>query len=263
MRNNALFWAIVLIVGGVLLLLGNLGILQISWGVIWPVFLIALGGWIVWGALVGRRRTTAVEPATIPLEDAASARVHIQHGAGRLELRAGAAANLVATGSFGGGVDCRTAREGDRLNVKMSVPHQQWGYGPWNRGEFDWDVQLNGQLPLLLKVETGASESHLDLTDLLVTEFDLGTGASATKLTLPAHAGLTSAKIQSGVASVEITVPGGVAAHIRATGGLASIDIDETRFPRSGDTYRSPDFDAAENKVDLRIETGVGSVRVR
>ncbi len=96
-----------------------------------------------------------------------------------------------------------------------------------------------------------------------MTEFDLGTGASATKLTLPAHAGLTSAKIQSGVASVEITVPGGVAARIRATGGLASIDIDETRFPRSGDTYRSPDFDAAENKVDLRIETGVGSVRVR
>ncbi len=263
MRGNAIFWAIVLIVGGVLLLLANLGILHLSGSVIWPLFLIALGAWIAGNALVGRRGTIRGEPATIPLEDAVSARVHIQHGAGRLELHAGAAADVVATGSFGGGVDCRTSRQDDRLNVKMSVPHPQWGFGPWNRDRFDWDVKFNSQLPLLLKLETGASESRLDLTDLLVTELDLGTGASATWLTLPAHAGLTSAKIQSGVAAVEIAVPGGVAARIRATGGLASIDIDETRFPRSGDTYRSPDFDAAENKVDLRIETGVGSVRVR
>ncbi len=263
MRSNAIFWAIILIVGGVLLLLGNLGLLHVSGGVLWPVFLIVLGGWIAWGALGGRRGSIVMQPATVPLKDAASARVRIQHGAGRLQLRAGAPADQVVTGSFGGGVDCRTTREGDRLNVELSVPHQQWGFGPWNRSGFDWDVQFNGQLPLLLKLETGASESRLDLTDLLVTEFDLGTGASATKLTLPAHAGLTSAKIGSGVASVEISVPGGVAARIRATGGLASIDIDETRFPRSGGTYQSPDFDAAENKVDLRIETGVGMVRVR
>ena len=264
MRRNSLFWAIVLISAGVLLLLGNLGILRVSWGAVWAVFLIALGAWILWRALARRRDAPPVEPGVVPLEGASSARVRIEHGAGRLQLRSGAAADQVAVGSFGGGLACRTHLEGDRLDVKMSVPREEWSFGPWNwNGGFDWDVQLNSQLPMLLELKTGASESYLDLSDLLVTKLDLETGASATRLGLPARAGLTSARVQSGVASVEITVPGGVAARIRASGGLASIDIDETRFPQAGDVYQSPDFDAAANKVDLRIETGVGSVRVR
>ena len=140
---------------------------------------------------------------------------------------------------------------------------QGWFLGPWNWGSgLNWEVQLNNDVPLRLKVEAGASQTDLDLTDLKVTELKLSTGASSTTVTLPAHAGLTNAKIEAGAAAVKLHVPGGVAARIRAKGGLASIDIDETRFPRTGDEYRSPDFDTAANRVEMRIETGVGSVRV-
>jgi hypothetical protein len=33
--------------------------------------------------------------------------------------------------------------------------------------------------------------------------------------------------------------------------------------PRTGDTYQSPEYDTATNRVDLYVETGVGSVDVR
>jgi hypothetical protein len=58
-------------------------------------------------------------------------------------------------------------------------------------------------------------------------------------------------------------VPQGVAASIRARGGLASINIDSNRFPRSGDVNQSPDYETAANKVDMDIQTGVGSVDIR
>jgi hypothetical protein len=62
---------------------------------------------------------------------------------------------------------------------------------------------------------------------------------------------------------VTVRVPSGVAARIRIRGGLAGIKVDQNRFPRMGDTYQSADYDTAPNKVDVDIETGVGSVEIR
>jgi hypothetical protein len=45
--------------------------------------------------------------------------------------------------------------------------------------------------------------------------------------------------------------------------GLGSIQVDESRFPRMGDGYQSTDYATAENRVDLDIQGGVGSVHVR
>jgi hypothetical protein len=54
-----------------------------------------------------------------------------------------------------------------------------------------------------------------------------------------------------------------VAADIRVESGLADINIDQTRFPRTGKHYISPDYETAANKIDLRLETGVSSVKIR
>jgi hypothetical protein len=134
-----------------------------------------------------------------------------------------------------------------------------WGRG----GPLDWSFGLNGEVPLSLDLQTGASDARLDLSDLRVSDLRLQTGASATRLTLPANAGQTRAEVHSGAASVSIRVPEGVAARIRIKSGMAGIAVDRGRFPRTGDTYQSPDYETAPNRVDLYVETGVGSVDVR
>ena len=50
--------------------------------------------------------------------------------------------------------------------------------------------------------------------------------------------------------------------RIRASAGLSSVTVDETRFPGFDNRYQSPDYETAPNKVDIDIETGVGSVSV-
>jgi hypothetical protein len=115
---------------------------------------------------------------------------------------------------------------------------------------------------LYLELETGANEARIDLSELLVTDLRLGSGASSTQITMPANAGSTRAKISTGAASVKVRIPQGVAARIQARGGLASILVDSARFPRSSGIYESSDYAAATNKIDLDIETGVGSVEV-
>jgi hypothetical protein len=60
-----------------------------------------------------------------------------------------------------------------------------------------------------------------------------------------------------------VTVPGGVAAKLKVDAGLGAVDVDTGRFPKSGDYYISPDFDRAENRVELDIDCDLGRVKVR
>lgn len=267
MRKSTLFWGVILVLVGILLLLNSLGFLAVNvWNLIWPLFLIALGLWMLWGVLVGPRSVEA-EDVAIPLEGAGRARVRIHHGAGRLRVGAGAGPGELVTGTFSGGLDYRARRDGDVLDVEMRTPAgifphfvMPWNWGPG--GMLDWSFGLNSETPLSLDLETGASDTWLDLAGLRVTDLRLQTGASATDLTLPANAGHTRVEIGAGAASVTIRVPSGVAARIRVKAGLAEINVDTRRFPRLGDVYQSANYDTAPNKVDVDVETGVGSVDV-
>jgi hypothetical protein len=143
---------------------------------------------------------------------------------------------------------------------------EAWTFWTWpwgGRGALDWTFGLSRDVPLELRLETGASESRIDLGELKVTDVRLQTGASSTELSLPANAGNTRVHVGAGAASVVVRVPGGVAAQIRSQSGLASVRVDQTRFPRNGSYYQSPDYATAANKVDIYVEVGVGSVDIR
>jgi hypothetical protein len=256
------FWPLVLIVLGVLLLLDNLGLLPGSaWGYIWPSLLILLG----LSLLLARRGSLETVEDSTPLDGAGSAAVTFRHGAGELTVRGGAPPEQAYVGQFGGGVDKRVSRAGDRLDVTLQARSDDWWrwMGPWNfsRG-LEWNVQLNSAVPLALVFETGASKSVIDLSELRATDVSVRTGASDTRLTMPARAGYTRAGITSGAASVNVVVPEGVAARISGTMGVGAFDVDQRRFPRSGGGYASPDFETAANRLELKVEGGVGSVRV-
>ena len=262
MHSNRLFWGVVFVLVGFVLILNNLGFfggLNI-WEIIGPAFLIALGIWILARPYL-RMKTS--QPVSVSLESAANGSVRIEHGAGRLNIHSGATTGMLLEGSCGGGVELDTHKQGDRLEARLRLPSQSipiFGVGP---GGLDWDLSLNGEVPLSLEVQCGASENRLDLSGLRLGELKYSTGASSSVLTMPASAGMTHAALSSGAASLEVRIPEGVAAHIRSRSGLASITVDASRFPRREGFYQSDDYDTAANKLDLDVETGLGSVDIR
>jgi hypothetical protein len=265
MRGAVVFWAVALIVVGVLLLLGALGVIPAGSGLIWPLLVIAAGAWLIWAAL-SKPGKIAIQEASIPLGDAARAHVNIHHGAGRLNIASGAPAGQLATGRFGGGMDYRADRAGDLLEVRMRIPDQgsRWANPwSWSSGGLDWNMGLSSEVPLDLEMETGAGTIEVDLSGLRVTELHLKTGASSSKLVLPANAGYTKVEVEGGAASVSIRVPAGVAARIIGQGGASSMNVDRNRFPPTGERYQSADYETATNRVDIWSRMGAGSVAVR
>lgn len=267
MRRSRVFWALILMLFGFLFLLRNFEIIDINvWGVFWPTFLILLGVWFIWGSLV-RTPPAESQESSIPLDGGEEARIRVKHGAGRLRVSESTDPDLLLSGVFGWGLDKVVKREGSTLDVLLRPSHGVFPdvIFPWNwtSGQgLDWSVQINQDVPLSLSFETGAGDAKLDLSQLNIKDLDLQTGASSTTLTLPEKAGQTTVQVEAGVASVSIKIPENVAARIETEGGLASIQIHQERFPRRGDVYLSEDYESAENKIDMKIETGLGSVRV-
>jgi hypothetical protein len=271
MKRWSIVLGVVLIVIGVFtvlqLVINALGIAFRIWWIFWPLVLIGLGVWILQGFRFRSGREVAREEASIPLEGAAGAVVRVHHGAGRLHIAGGAADGELASGSFGGGLEASTARSADRLSVDMRIKHRDVAdyFRTWSRGRtgvLDWDFRLTPAVPLELELETGANETRLSLADLQVTSLKIKTGASSTTVELPARVPLTRVSVECGAASVKLRVPAGVAALVRVNAAIAGVRVDSMRFPRFGDAYRSADWDGAACRVEISVDTGVGSVEV-
>ena len=251
MRNGNLIWGGILILLGVLMLLGWMQYF-------WPVVLILVGVWIVAGAyLRGSGKTEAV---AVELQGAREVALRVNHGAGRLTIGAGASTGKALEGECTEGVRVHSSLSGDRLDVRVSADAAFVPFVGTSRG-LEWNLRLSNEVPFSIDLETGANESNVDLSNVRASSVNLKTGASSTGITMPAT-GQVSAQVQAGAAEVRVRIPAGVAGRIRSQSGLAEIAVDTSRFPLANGVYESPDFGTSPNRVDLRIEAGVGRVSV-
>jgi hypothetical protein len=245
---------------GVFLLLRNLGILPAGFD-LWPVLLIAVGVVVL---LAGRQQHQAgevsQESAAASLDGAAEARLVLKHGAGVLQVRGGAASGFLFEGAFTGGVRQEIHRSGERMEATLRQPSDP---ERWIRqhGGLGWTVALTGEVPVELEVQAGASRTRLDLEEVALRGLRVQTGASEMDIRL-ARRGRYRVHVSAGAAEVRVHVPTGLAASIVTRSALAGVSIDRTRFPAAGGGFRSPDYDAAEDRVDIELEGGVASFSV-
>lgn len=265
MRRNRLFWGAIVLLAGVLLLMNTLNIFTFNiWPVFWALLLIMAGVWFLLGPRLFKRDFSE-EKVSIPLEGASEADIRIDHGAGQLTINSASLPAEILNGTVSGGLEKVISHSGSIVSVRLSMAKDSL-LVPFPNMDFKgfiWNLGINRDLPLRLEINTGAGETVLDLNDALVKQLRIETGASSTRVALPSRAGLTRVMAKAGMASLEFTVPQGVAARISLRTGISGTKIDTSRFPQNGDTYQSPDFDTAVNKVDIEIEAGMGGIEIR
>lgn len=261
MKRDSIFWGGVLILLGVLFFLQAQGLLKqgvFTW--FWPFFLILLGGWIIlgvyWRPLAGEG-----ESFSIALDGAKEAYIKFENGAGQIDIRGGAPENELLNGSIGRGMDFSSHKVGDKLEAKVSAgPSIIPFIGP--QGGI-WKFRLNKNIPLSVRVDAGASQIEMDLSDLNVTRMRLETGASSTRLITPAR-GVSLFDINAGAATIDIRIPDGVAARIRVKEGATSLNIDSSRFSRlDGGMYQSSNYDQSPDRVEINVEAGLGAITIK
>lgn len=195
------------------------------------------------------------ETLSIPIDGLVQAQVRVSFGGGELIIHPAEPGMLIG-GTFEGGVAEKSPAPG---RVEIEPLHPGGPFLTWEG--VHWDVGVTGEIPVDLRLDTGANRSMIDLSALRIRHLEVHTGASETRIRLPAG-GQTSVRIDCGFAAVSMSVPPAAAARISGKIAIGATEVDEGRFPRFGEGWQSPDYETALNRVDVSIAGGFGSVRI-
>ncbi|GAC1316550.1 MAG: hypothetical protein NVSMB2_09530 [Chloroflexota bacterium] len=137
-------------------------------------------------------------------------------------------------------------------------------FGNGDVGAPHMQIRLNTHVPLTsLTVQTGATNTRLDLGDLQLKSLEMSIGAATAWVRLPSTDGTSTAHVSGGASTVSLEVPENVAASIKHHGGLSTLAVNTARFPQVGEgAYRSPDYDTAQRRLDITLETGMTTIQV-
>jgi hypothetical protein len=197
-----------------------------------------------------------VDTLDLPLAGLTEATIKLNFGGGEMKVHRAPAGSLIG-GSFEGGL-LNTSRSAGDIELSPLDPHDVVFCGHPKM----WDLGITSEIPVDLRLDTGANQSVIDLSQLRIRRLDFNTGASDTTIRLPAK-GETVVNIHCGFASAVVEVPEGVAAQIRGRVLLGSTHVDETRFPRlASGVWASRDYSAAKDRVDITVAGGFGSTRI-
>ncbi len=150
------------------------------------------------------------------------------------------------------------------LTLKASGGGQPWFRFPWQacNGATEWQIHLNPKVQSDIIAHSGGGNVRLNLEGMAVTNVAADTGGGNMDVVLPEGTANFSVNARSGAGNVIVRVPSGIAAKIHATTGLGKVIVDSRFSMIDKDTYQSPDFDSAADKVEITVKSGAGNVSV-
>ncbi len=296
MRIRTYLRGIIIILLGIILLANNLQILP--WGVwyellrFWPVLLIAIGIHLIFrkgslsflqllsplviiaaigGAICFSQadRVYEITDHVLRFEQPLSpeikqADIEINFGAGTLRLEG--SSDYLFEGGFTTPPWLRPRMRYRIVGEKGILELTEEG----ERGRFQfsqlgkehyWNLRLNNEIPLTLKIKTGASNNHLDISSLEVTYLELEAGVSKNEIKFGSLSSIR-AKIKAGVSRIRLFIPRSIGIRIEADTALTSNNFNKLGLVKQGRVYTSRGYSTAETHLDLELDVGISSVTV-
>jgi hypothetical protein len=257
-RSPSIVWGGILVILGVLFLLSNLNI-NIRWDIIWPVFLIAVGVWLV-AARIGPGGSYAGIDSAEPREGISQATLDLSLGAGTVSVRSAALDDQlyrVHVEHAGSSPEVKLDRATGTLKIASRF---DWFMGA---RRFRLDAQLSDAVPWTVRCATGAIRGDFDLSSMEVKGFDCRTGASRITVNLPAPKGVVPVRIDGGALRVDLIRPAGAAIKVQSTGGALQLRADGSHQDGFGNReWRSTGFDSAADRYEVTVSGGALNVNV-
>jgi len=112
-----------------------------------------------------------------------------------------------------------------------------------------------------IDIDAGAADIDLDLRPYDVRLLSLETGATSMAVRLGNRADTAYVRVETGASTLRMHVPEDVGCEVRMESALSKRSLEGfTRTP-SG-RYRTPNFDAAEKKIFISVESGLSTLRI-
>jgi hypothetical protein len=202
------------------------------------------------------------ESQSVDLGDEESVSVEINLGAGNLEVTGGAEQLLEADFSYN---VAKLKPEMEYTNGTLIVRQPEANGTPSliNILDFrnEWDLQLNDDVPMDLKVDAGAGSGDLQLAGLPLTGLDITLGAGIYTVDLSGDwAGDLDVTIDTGASHLSVVLPKDVGVRVKLDPGANMIDT--TGLTKDGDIYTNAAYGVAEVSMRIDLVAGIGQVNL-
>ncbi len=265
----------------------------VAWLIIVVLLLGAVGGLAIWWSIPGTASLT--DSLSEPLNGATTAKIDISTGDGNLTIdKLPGGEQVLASGTLQyfekQGLPTRFVIVDNghaTLALRGGGTGQRWFRFPWAacNGATEWQIHLNPTVSSDITAHSDGGNVKLNLAGMAVTRVSADTGGGNMDVVLPDNAanlsvtaktgagnvtveigsGITGSNIvnaNSGAGNVVVHLPSGIAAKVNATSGLGKVIVDSRFSKIDGNTYQSPDYDGAANKVEITVNSGAGNVSV-
>lgn len=142
------------------------------------------------------------------------------------------------------------------FNMKNNVRFH-WSKGKTNEAIF----KLNTVPVWDMDIEAGAAKMNFDLSKFKIRNVDVSGGAASFQLKMGQPLANTNLSVSTGAAEVKISVPKNAACKIETDSGLSSNNFEGFN-KLDDDTYETPGFAGAKNKLYIKLDGGVSDFKV-
>jgi hypothetical protein len=188
------------------------------------------------------------------------ANVELDLGAGELNLHGGS--DQLIEGKFEYTSAYKPLVETKTMGSHTVVTVRQAGHGGWGGNSRNlWDLKLSDEAVLDLSLNCGAGQANMAIGDVKLRNLEVHMGAGQVDLDLRGNPTRDyDVHISGGVGQATIHLPQGIGLRADAHGGIGSIDI--TGLTKREDHYENDLYDKAKVNVRLKVEGGIGEIRI-
>ncbi len=299
-RTRGLFFPLVLIAIGIIVLLANTGVVSPHalerLGDLWPLLLVILGLQLILNHTLPRQQATVIglaataiivvaavayavlAPATSlgtqrfdsseRLGGLSAASLDLNYGSATIDVKAGGVGDSLyqAHVDYPSGENPPTISL-DRETGSLQI-HESSTFSPFHLfGGSRRHVQLTltDQVPWSIQIGGGAANLRLDLRHAQLSKLEISGGANQLDAQLPSPKGTVLISVSGGVNNVAIVAPVHSQWRVAVSGGVSAVTINGSSSGNLGGDFnqQSPGYGSAADRFDIEISGGASHIDFR
>lgn len=226
--------------------------------------MVALAGTLALSGGVAAVSNLQFQNRILSLRDASSVRVDVEMDDG--DLRLGGGSTSLMNGDFSFNVsdwrpNVRYIVNDGEGTLRLRQGERASFVTPWDMDEVEnsWDVRLNGETPMDLKVELGSGTGSLHLGDLDLTGFTVETGAGPTTIDFGQAGGRdVNGRIEGGAGPTTVKLPQNIGVQVSVDAGSGNVNV--SGLHRQGSVYVNDAYGTSPVTLRLDVEGGAGDI---
>ncbi|WP_044023128.1 toast rack family protein [Bacillus sp. SG-1] len=197
----------------------------------------------------------------IEKDSARDLEVNLQLGAGEMNISGGASEWITGNIEYSNETMEPVVQydlDGDKGDIVIKQKNKvNVGFGNMKNG---WDLLLTNDVPIDLRVESGAADTNLDLRGLRLRKLKVDAGVGDVEVDLSGDWQESfDVDIDTGVGKTTVILPKSVGVQIKSEEGVGKANFDGFTSSRNN-TYVNEAFETADVIITVKVETGVGEV---